>query len=311
MTRTEPAVLERDRIDRMRAEVMGAVEQDRRRRRRRGQVVLGGVAAAAVVVVGGLVGLGLTGTEQQADISAGSADVGVSGDARSAVEDAAPDDAAPVEPVVTTGSISTEVEDVGAAVRRIRSSATGWGGRIDAESTDGGRAPWADLTVRIPPARLTDLREALDELGTVRSSTVERENVAARVADVESRIASLESSIRRLRQLIERSETTADLLQAESQLTQRQGDLESLQAQQRVLADQTSLATVQVSLYVKTGQDPQDHGGFLGGLEDGWEALVSTSRAVVTAVGFVLPWLLPLGALAGLAWAVRRRRAVR
>jgi hypothetical protein len=58
-----------------------------------------------------------------------------------------------------------------------------------------------------------------------------------------------------------------------------------------------------------------DPAGFGDGLAAGWNGLVATLNGVVVALGFLLPWLVVLGAAAVLAWwitrALRRRRARR
>jgi len=310
MTRTEPAVLEPERVERMRATVMGAVEADRRARRRRARLALGGVAAAAVVVVGGVVGVGVLG-ERSAVLE--QSDSGASSD--TAAREVAPQDegagertGVETETVVTTGSLSAEVDDVDEAVRVLRTFTTGHEGRIDAESLEQGSSPYADLTVRLPARHLDGLRDAVERAGDVRSMNVQREDVATQVADVEARMASLETSIRRLRAIIARADDTQDLLEAETQLTRRQADLESLQAQRRVLADRTSLATIQVSLYSDEAPRAVEPGGFAGGLTDGWNALVAAANAALAAVGFLVPWLLPLGALVAIGVLVRHRR---
>lgn len=315
MTGTNPAVLERERIERMRAGVMGAIEAERaaRRGRRRARIALGGVAAAAVVVIGGVVATGLTGGQTGSSDSMSIAEdapgrTSMSREGGAAVDEASGEETTPLETVITTGSMSARVDDIDDAVTQIRAFAAAQGGRIDGESLEAGKYPYAELTVRVPSAQVFALRRLVDDAGEVRSMNVDREDVATRVADVEARIDSLETSIRRLRAIIGESSTTRDLLDAEAQLTQRQADLEALQAQRRVLRDRTGLATIQVSLSPTEGARAVEPDGFRGGLTTGWNALVATTNAVVTAAGVVVPWLVPLGLLGGLVLLVRRRR---
>lgn len=327
MTGTGTAVLETERIERMRANIMDTVtelerEQSARRGRRRSRMALG-LAAAAVVTIAGLgLGDGLTGMggSSDSDISAGStADRRTSeqmapGDAPESRIEQPTDTSGDIDPtviapsIITTGSMSVEVDDVDAAIRAVRTFARTQGGRIDGENfEESDPAPYADLTVRIPASGVTALRAELDDLGTVEGVQLEQSDVSAEVADVNARIASLEASIRRLRAIVADSDTTKDLLDAEAQLSRRQSDLESLQAQQRVLRNQTSLATVHVSLHTAESAQAVEPSGFFGGLTRGWNALVDTTNAVVTGAGVLVPWLLPLGILAGITLFVRRR----
>lgn len=312
---TRTPALERERIDRIRARVMADVETDARRRRRR-RTVLGGVVAASLIVLAGTAGVGIgarslggsaDGAGSRSEIVAGSTVEHDDG-----LQDAKTTDGTASSvmraSVVTTGSISVRVDGVERAVEAVRAFVTARGGRVDAESVEQGSAAYADLTVRVPAAGIGGLRTVLEDQGSVRSMTVQREDISAAVADVDARVVSLETSIRRLRQIVDDAGTTADLLAAEKQLTDRQAQLEALQARQRVQTDRTSLATIEVSLYVKS--DPGDEGpsGFRGGLADGWRTLVAATGAAVTAAGFLVPWLVPLAVLAGAVVFVRRRR---
>lgn len=321
MTTTEPAVLDPERIDRMRTTVMAEIEEQAdatRRRRKRVRVALAGAAAAAVVAVAGVgigVGAGLGGTSDSAD-SMSAADLGddratedASGEGLTSTADGGADDATFETTVVTTGSMSAEVDDVEAAVGAIRTFAAARDGRIDSEFLeDSGASPYAELTVRIPSGDVEALQGELADLGEVRSVNLERADVAARVADVQARIDSLTASIARLRAIIGESASTKDLLAAEAQLSRRQADLEGLQAQRRVLRDQTSLATITVSLSSPDSARAVEPEGFTGGLTRGWNALVDATNAVVEAAGFLVPWLLPVGLIGAVVVALRRRR---
>ncbi|MFH7322160.1 DUF4349 domain-containing protein [Aeromicrobium sp. JJY06] len=323
MSGTELPVLEPERIERMRAHVMDVVAEDAedaRRRRRRVRAAFAGAAAAAVVVVGG-VGVGLggpAGTSGGSD-SMTSSDSGAAEGPTSrsdaggaeADEEVAPDAELPTSStVVTTGSMSVEVDDVREAVTAIRVFVAQREGRIDGESIESGTQGSASLTVRVPAGAVEALRRELDELGGPASVFLERTDEAATIADVDARIASLETSIRRLRAIIAESSSTRDLLDAEAQLTQRQSDLEALQAQRRVLRDQTSLATIEVLVVPRdTARSVEPGEGFVGGLTRGWNALVATVDGIVAFAGLVTPWLVPAGLVAAVVLWLRRRRA--
>ncbi|MBC9227555.1 DUF4349 domain-containing protein [Aeromicrobium sp. 636] len=319
MTGTELPVLEPERIERMRVGVMDAVAEHEgatRHRRRRVRAAFAGAVAAAVVVVGG-VGVGVSELGgSSSDSKANTADDTAAAEAPSARSDAgaeADDTAAdaevpPLTTVVTTGSMSVEVDDVRDAVAVIRTFVAGRLGRIDAETIEGGAEGSASLTVRVPADGVEALRRELDSLGAPSSVYLERTDEAATIADVDARIASLETSIRRLRAIIAESSSTRDLLDAEAQLTQRQGDLEALQGQRRALRDQTSLATIEVLVTPRDTARPVEPGeGFSGGLTRGWNALVATVDGLVTVAGLLTPWLIPVGLGAVVVLGVRRR----
>lgn len=325
--RPELPTVEPDRVDQMRSHLMKAIADDaraeiQRRGPRRARWVLAGAAAAAVVVIGGaVVNDAVMRPGQSADSSGqsagSSADVALRDemaepDAAKGYSSGSPIEGEPLHTVVTTGSMSLAVDDVEDAVADIDTFVGARGGRLDGETTDSdGDRTWSDVTVRVPERDLPALRRELAELGTVSAVSVSREQVGSQYRDIEARITSLEASIRRLRSIIAEAGTTKDLLDAESTLSKRQGDLESLKAQRRVLANQTALATIQVSISQSEAAQTVAPSGFVGGLTRGWNSLVATTNAVVTGLGVLIPWLVPLGAAGAVALVARRRLQAR
>jgi hypothetical protein len=94
----------------------------------------------------------------------------------------------------------------------------------------------------------------------------------------------------------------------EGELATRETELEALLGQQRVLRDQVALATLTVHLSEDEVAAPsEDAAGFRDGLRQGWATAIDAGRAVLAAVGFLLPFL-PLLLVAALAlrWLSRR-----
>jgi hypothetical protein len=126
--------------------------------------------------------------------------------------------------------------------------------------------------------------------------------VAARVADVNSRVRSEQAAIQRLRLLYRQAKKVADIIAIENEMAGREADLESLQAQQRALTAET--ATASVTLYLLTAHPraipkPVHHrSGFVGGLENGWDALVRTASWAATVLGAIIPFAVLLLAVA-------------
>ena len=170
----------------------------------------------------------------------------------------------------------------------------------------------AQLTLRVPSDRFDALLLKVRGLGEVLEQTQQADDVTAQVADVDARVEAQRASVRRIQALLARANTIGEVVTVEAQLAQRQSDLESLEAQQKALADQTALATLQVGI---VGPDPagtidEDETGFVAGLKRGWEAFTSATTAGLTAIGVLLPFVgfalvivLPL-----VAWSRSRAR---
>jgi chromosome segregation ATPase len=167
--------------------------------------------------------------------------------------------------------------------------------------------------MRVPPTRLSSVLAELSRLGTERSRHLTTQDVTSRVADVTSRVTSARTAIARLRSLYTRAKKVTDVIAIEEELSTREATLESLEAQQRALAQQTATASVTLYLLNRHAAPPPVHhrSGFIGGLENGWDAFVRAASWVATAAGAVLPFALVvlLIAVAGrFAW-IRLRGA--
>jgi hypothetical protein len=146
--------------------------------------------------------------------------------------------------------------------------------------------------MRVPPTRLSSVLGQLSRLGTERSRHLTTRDVTSRVADVTSRVSSARTAIARLRTLYSRAKKVSDVIAIEAELSTREAGLESLEAQQRALAQQTATASVTLYLLNRRAAPPPVHhrSGFVGGLENGWDAFLRVASWVATAAGALLPF---------------------
>jgi hypothetical protein len=218
--------------------------------------------------------------------------------------------------IVTTGTIAVTVSDVGAASDKLAGLAKESGGRIDSRSesatstsgtsTSGDVEPSAQLTLRIPSAKLDDFLAGAKGVGTVTSLSLTHGDVTAQRVDQDARIQALQTSVTRLTELMKTASSTADLLQAEEQLSKRQAELDSLRSQRTALGDQISYATITVTLSTEPAAVPLPT-GFTGAIHNGWTSLLAVFRGLTLAAGFMLPWVSVLVILAAVAFLVHRR----
>jgi hypothetical protein len=172
------------------------------------------------------------------------------------------------------------------------------------------------VTLRVPPDALGELRAALGRVGGGRGAVreqVTRTDVTDAIADLDARLRVARATEARLLALLDqRGAALADVLAVERSLSEQRTRIEQLESEQRGAHGRVDLATVDV----RFEREAVDLGAPLGqqasaAARDGVEA----ARAV--AVGGVLfalragPVLAMLAALAGLGWLVTRalRRA--
>jgi hypothetical protein len=280
--------------------------------------------AALVPLVLAVGGCSATGLSQPAAGSAAQAD-GRAADGT--VQDASAPEAKPAEgggfagtvqvKVARSASAAITVTDVEIAATRLRALATAAGGVVTTENlvtrvdAKGITTPTSTMVISVPAETLDSTLEQLKSLGTITSRVISSEDVTMQVADVAARVRALEGSIARLNELSKKAGNISQLTELESQLTTRIEERDSLVAQQKSLAGRVAQSPITVMLQtpppaVVEAETP----GFFSGLMAGWNALVSSSRVLLTIVGALLPFLL-LVTLIGIPVVVWRRRAHR
>ncbi len=171
----------------------------------------------------------------------------------------------------------------------------------------------AQLTLRIPFAKVTATLDELKALGVARDTTINSTDVTAQSEDLDARITALQTSVDRLLDLMARADSTDALIKIESALSDRQANLESLEAQKRNLDDQVALSTVTLYLISEKDTPAETPDTFWTGLVAGWNAFVGFASAALVVLGVLLPWLAAAGVITAivLVWVklARRRKA--
>ena len=333
-------------VERIERGVFAAVALDRARARRRRQMWGGLAIAASLVVVAAVVSPALIDSlggstssgasapiEQQAESeSAGSA----SGTASDEAADSGTADDATEREVAVTAELSIEVASTGEAAERVREIAAahdGWierlsvgtSGESDPTASEGmpgdrtepsvtGIEPYPspgpdEATLRVPADRLDAALADLGTLGEVQRTLVTRDDVTAHAVDLRARVSAAETSIARLTELMGEAASVADLLEVETQLAARQAELESARSELEAVEGRVAMSTVIVRFLTEPAPaEVEPSSPFLDGLLSGWNTLMAALGGMVAALGFLLPWLAPLGLIVLIVWAIRRRR---
>lgn len=218
--------------------------------------------------------------------------------------------------VIRVGHLSLRSRNIPRDLVTIKSVVGMLGGQISNESSSGTdtrsrNAQYAALTVRVPEAKFEQAMRQIGETARVTGREINAEDVSTQVLDVDARVKAKRASIASLEKLLARAGTVGEVMAVERELSARQADLDSLVQQQKYLATQTSMSTINVSLSGPDRAARFDTDGFLGGLKTGWAALTGFLVGALTVAGVLLPWL-PLIALVVLpAWWWLRRRTPR
>jgi hypothetical protein len=202
--------------------------------------------------------------------------------------------------IARSARVGLTVPDVEGAATKLRSIAVTMGGRVTTENlvtrvdAEGISIPTSTMVISVPADKLDSTLEQVKTVGTITSRVISSEDVTTQVADVASRVTALEGSIARLGELSKKTGSISQLTQLEAELTSRIEERDSLVAQQKSLAGRVAQSPITLTLELPAKAkvvEPETAPGFLGGLAAGWNALVASSRVLLTIIGAVLPFL--------------------
>lgn len=171
----------------------------------------------------------------------------------------------------------------------------------------------ADLTLRVSAARISEVLNALRDVGTVISQQLSGEDVTAQAVDLEARLNNERRIEQELLQLLEARQDAElkDVLELRNHIGSVREQIERLQAQQNHLSRLVSLATVLVIIRHegKPPEKPKDEGlgaYFARVMKSAWENGVtgladSIAWIASTLLGGLIWWIIAATAL-WMAW---------
>lgn len=278
-------------------------------------------AFGALVALGGvllLVGCS-AGGDGNSMASAGDTDAGAAAEADAPGTDARQARSGTVQQraVVSVGSVSLVAEELAPVREQIDRLLGRYGGYVTDEHTVNDRRgdpKRSSLELRVPSEHFDPVMAAFEQFSTVSETDREATDVTTEVIDVDSRVRTQRVSLDRLRAFLGQAEDVRAMIRLEAAIATREATLRSLVAQQKHLRDQTTLATVRVTMERGDAghaerDDPLAHAGFLTGLRNGWGALVNVLIVGVTVLGAVVPFAVALALLGvPLGWWLRSSR---
>jgi Domain of unknown function (DUF4349) len=217
--------------------------------------------------------------------------------------------------VIQTASLSLTVQRglFEESVDRARTIAAGLGGFVTSSSASQGqdqRLVRGTIVLRVPEQSYAQAMSQLASLGKVQAREESGTDVTQQYVDLEARARHLEAVERQLLGFLGKTETIADALVVQDRLNQVQLQLEEVRGQLRYLDDQTSFATISVTVSER-GVPVAAAGNGGWGITDAWGAAGRGFERVIggafVGIATAAPVLLAL-ALAFLGWRLLRRR---
>ncbi|ACY15610.1 DUF4349 domain-containing protein [Haliangium ochraceum] len=223
--------------------------------------------------------------------------------------------------LIRTARLSLMVEDYDQVRPALEALLARAGGLIsDAEVNHYSSHRNASLTLRVPAEQLDQILEELRAFGRVDSEALGTEDVTRQYVDTAARLRNLQQTEARLRALLEsEGETLASILEVERELTRVRGEIEAFTSQIQQLDERVALATIHLDLRERSPEivrEPDDMWRPMRSLgrnavrilEVSLGGLIEFVAGLLTALLYVLPWLLPVALV--LIFKPRWRRAI-
>ncbi|MGH2830870.1 MAG: DUF4349 domain-containing protein, partial [Actinomycetota bacterium] len=212
--------------------------------------------------------------------------------------------------IIKTGAIGLEVKEgtFDQAWSKVVQAAVRFGGYVagsDRGSTtiDDDERPYGSITLRIPARRFEEALVALRSLGKVTGDESSSNDVTQEFTDIESRLRNLRSQQAVLLRLMDKARTVGETLNVQSHLSHVQSEIEQLTGRRNVLAAQTDLSTITVSLAEPGAVEPKP----ASWIEKAWNQALDGLEGIGTVLFVGAIWLAPLAVLFALAMAILRR----
>jgi hypothetical protein len=216
--------------------------------------------------------------------------------------------------IIYTATIQLVAEDFAATGEKVVSLVKQFDGYVADSNLLGAsghnrRASWK---IRVPIARFDEFIASAKALGELTSANTTSQDVSEEYVDVDARIRNKTKEEERLLKLLEdRPGKLEDVIAIERELSRVREDLERMQGRMRVLADRTSLTTVQLEVAEVHNYVPAEAPTFATRIRRALEGSIESLREaaeglVVTAVALA-PWLAVLAVIAVVAYPLVRR----
>jgi hypothetical protein len=152
--------------------------------------------------------------------------------------------------IVKDGSLTLQVDDVGASAAQIRQLAETLGGFVvtSTEREDNGR-PAATVTIRVPAERFDEAMGQLKGIAQrVNSEQISSKDITDEYVDVEARLRNLRATEQTYIGLLGQARTVDDVLKIQQQLSNVRGQIEQLQGRLQYLEKSAALSSITVEL---------------------------------------------------------------
>ncbi len=218
--------------------------------------------------------------------------------------------------IIYTADVSLAVEKLNPAQKKLEALVRQSKGYIAETNIDGtSGAPRTGLwKIRIPVDGYQNFLDAITRIGEVQTVHTGSDDVSEEYYDIEARLRNKRVEEQRLIEHLKKSTAKlSDILAVEKEISRVRGEIEQMEGRLRVLANLTSLTTLNITLneikdYVAPA--PPTFGTEIArSFQSSFGGLINFGKSVVISLVAIFPWLFILALIAIPVWIFRRRRS--
>lgn len=206
--------------------------------------------------------------------------------------------------IIRTAQVSLEVTDVTASADAFKTLAQQNGGYLSSSNVQRGYNDRLSATVvlRIPQSAFETVLESVKASGTVKSVSVQGEDVTEEYVDLTAQKTSYQNQLAQYYTIMKQAVKVEDVIAVQAQIDRVQTELDRLEGRLRYLNSRIDLSTITVYL-----QEPEPVGGetghsFITAINEGIAGFFGTIDGLI----ILLFTILPLIVIGGIAYAVYR-----
>jgi hypothetical protein len=222
-----------------------------------------------------------------------------------AVDPRDPREIAPADrKIIYHAALLIDVTDFGEAAAGVEAAVSRHGGFVASSRLGGqsGSTRSGQWTLRVPVERYRPFVNELAGLGELREQNETSKEVTAEFSDLQARIRNKQQEEERLlTHLNETARQLPEILTIEKELSRVREEVERMQGRLKLLADQTSLSTVDLTVTEIETFVPAETPGFVTRIRRAWngstETLLTVLQGLAILIVALFPWLVVFGLL--------------
>ena len=206
--------------------------------------------------------------------------------------------------ILRTARVDLEVKDVMAARDALQSIATGNGGYIGSLSLDRYRGDRlsGSLVMRVPAASFDRVLASIAALGTLRSQSVQADDVTEEYVDLQARWGALANQRAQYQRIMEMAGNVSEILEVQQQVERVQVEMDRIDGRLKYLDNRIEYATITVSFNEPEPVGAGDGPSVTSVINEGIAGFLGVTAALV----IILISIIPLVVLALVAYAAYR-----